>query len=110
MILAPRLVLFLLLAAGLCLFQAQGMFSSQDCCEATRDRPISINQLWRFKGYAIQETKGGCSIKAFVLITRQDRKLCFPPDSSVTSKFKDALDKREARNKAKNLPRRKAFP
>ncbi|KAK9408725.1 C-C motif chemokine 21 [Crotalus adamanteus] len=106
MILAPRLALCLLVA-GLCLFQAQGMTSSWDCCLSTKDTPLSLYRLPIFKGYEIQNFDKGCSIKAFVLITRRDRKLCYPLDSKVARDFKKALDEKKARNGIKVLRKRR---
>ncbi|KAM6475099.1 uncharacterized protein PHA67_007353 isoform 1-T2 [Liasis olivaceus] len=103
MILGLRLALCLL-AAGLSILQAQGTLNNAlDCCESTRDTPLSIKRLPLFLRYEIQEPNRGCSIRAFVLITRHGRGLCYPLESKVAAVFKKGLDERKARKLKKSM-------
>ncbi|XP_062984461.1 C-C motif chemokine 21b-like [Elgaria multicarinata webbii] len=87
-----------LLAAALCILQAQGRKSSSvDCCEAVKDVRLEVGKMSRFQSYVLQEPAMGCPISAIVLITKKGRGLCYPPNSRWALALKNALDQREAR-------------
>ncbi|XP_051497990.1 C-C motif chemokine 21 [Apus apus] len=90
---APRLLLsLLLLAAAPLIAWAQGIGSSpSDCCLKYSKRRIPDGVV---KSYSLQGSESGCMNPAVVIITKKDKKICFPPKRSDIQAIMQKLDNR----------------
>ncbi|XP_069736743.1 C-C motif chemokine 19-like [Phaenicophaeus curvirostris] len=97
---ALRLLLpLLLLAAVLFIAQAQGIgTSASDCCLKTSQRAISSNWV---KSYRLQGPESGCMLRAVVLTTKKNRKICASIIDPDVQKLMEDLDKRVKKDKKK---------
>ncbi|RLV96113.1 hypothetical protein DV515_00012707 [Chloebia gouldiae] len=106
MALYPFLLLLPLLAATLLITQAQGIGSSAlDCClkhsTLKKDIPSGVVVSYRRQG---PET--GCYLRAVVLITKRNKKICVSPTDNTVLKLMQQLDKKAKNNKNKRQTQR----
>ncbi|XP_077646195.1 C-C motif chemokine 21 [Lonchura striata] len=107
MALRPLLLLLPLLAAALLITQAQGIGSSAlDCClkhsPLKKDIPSGVVISYRQQG---PET--GCYLRAVVLITKRNKKICVSPTDDTVLKLMQQLDKKTKNDKDKKAKNNK---
>ncbi|KAM6230207.1 C-C motif chemokine 21-like isoform 2-T2 [Porphyrio hochstetteri] len=100
---ALRLLLpLLLLATTFLIVPAQGIDSSAtDCCLKHSQRTIPRHMV---KSYTIQGPETGCTLRAAVLITKKNKKICASPTNPDILKLMRNLDKK-AKSKKGQSPR-----
>ncbi|XP_053787973.1 eotaxin-like [Vidua chalybeata] len=101
MALRPFLLLLPLLAAALLITQAQGIGSSAlDCClkhsSLKKDIPSGV-----MTSYHLQGPETGCYLRAVVLITKRNKKICVSPNDDTIQKLMQQLDKKANNEKDK---------
>ncbi|XP_067386966.1 C-C motif chemokine 5-like [Emydura macquarii macquarii] len=80
----------LLLAAALCVCNAQGSENqASDCCLSHKNRPIPLHLL---SSYKTQGPETGCRLAAVVFITKKNRNLCAPPTAQWVRDRMQKLD------------------
>uniref|UniRef100_A0A8C8B5R2 Chemokine interleukin-8-like domain-containing protein n=1 Tax=Otus sunia TaxID=257818 RepID=A0A8C8B5R2_9STRI len=89
---ALRLLLpLLLIAATFLIAQAQGIGSSApDCCLKHSRKPVPSGWV---KSYRLQGPESGCLLRAVVLTTKKNKKICASPTDSAIQKLMQNLDK-----------------
>ncbi|XP_041278002.1 C-C motif chemokine 21-like [Pyrgilauda ruficollis] len=105
MALRPFLLLLLLLAATLLITQAQGIGSSAlDCC--LKNRPLKKEISGVVTSYRLQGPESGCYLRAVVLITKKNRKICASPTDDTVQKLMQQLDKKDKNDKSRKKGQR----
>ncbi|CAN0343727.1 unnamed protein product [Bubo scandiacus] len=89
---ALRLLLpLLLIAATFLIARAQGIGSSApDCCLKHSRKPVPSGWV---KSYRLQGPESGCLLRAVVLTTKKNKKICASPTDSAIQKLMQNLDK-----------------
>ncbi|KAM6302994.1 C-C motif chemokine 21a-like [Podargus strigoides] len=95
---ALRLLLpLILLAATFLIAQAQGIGSSaSDCCLKNSRSAIPSNFV---KSYSLQGPESGCLLRAVVLTTKRNKKICASPADPAVQRLMKNLDKKVKSNK-----------
>ncbi|XP_032844001.2 C-C motif chemokine 21 [Tyto alba] len=101
---ALRLLLpLLLLAATLLIAQAQGIGSpASDCCLKHSRKAIPSNWV---KSYRLQGPESGCMLRAVVLTTKKNKKICASPADPAIQQLMQNLDKGKKDKKKGQSPR-----
>ncbi|XP_061776847.1 C-C motif chemokine 20 isoform X2 [Nerophis ophidion] len=89
----PNTPLVLLVLSCLCLAMAQ--VSYDDCCLSYVNK-LDKKVQDRAVKYRIQQTDGGCNIRAVIFTLRKGRVYCTDPRHTWVQELMDALDKKSA--------------
>ncbi|XP_054620638.1 C-C motif chemokine 20 [Dunckerocampus dactyliophorus] len=93
----------LLVLSCLCLAMAQ--VSYDDCC-LSYVKKLDKKTQQRAVKYRIQETDGGCNIRAVIFTMRKGRVYCTDPRQTWVKELMDAIDKKPTPHPKKNTQKR----
>ncbi|XP_061879409.1 C-C motif chemokine 25-like [Entelurus aequoreus] len=95
--------LILLVLSCLCLAMAQVSFD--DCCLSYVNK-LDKKVQDRAVKYRIQQTDGGCNIRAVIFTMRKGRVYCTDPRHTWVQELMDAIDKKSASHPKGNTRKR----